>query len=56
MQVLGLIAAGHTTVQIATRLYQSERTVKGDLAAYAIRHQLRNRAHAVAHAIRAGII
>jgi DNA-binding NarL/FixJ family response regulator len=56
VQVLHLIATGHTTAQIATLLHQSERTVKSDLAAYASRYELRNRAHAVAHAIRAGII
>ncbi|MET7728367.1 helix-turn-helix transcriptional regulator [Streptomyces mirabilis] len=54
--VLKLVAEGLDTREIAGRLSYSERTVKGILHNVMARLQLRNRAHAVAFAIRQGHI
>jgi DNA-binding NarL/FixJ family response regulator len=55
-QVLRLVADGHGTAEIATRLCYSERTVKNVLHDVTSRLQLRNRSHAVAYALREGLI
>ena len=54
--VLRLVADGLDTKEIAGRLSYSERTVKGLLHDVMVRRQLRNRAHAVAFAVREGYI
>jgi DNA-binding NarL/FixJ family response regulator len=54
--VLKLIAEGHDTAEIAKALSYSERTVKSVLHNAMIRLQVRNRSHAVAYAVREGLI
>lgn len=54
--VLRMVAEGMETQEIAERLCYSERTVKGILHDITGRFQLRNRAHAVAFALREGLI
>jgi DNA-binding NarL/FixJ family response regulator len=54
--VLRLVADGHDTSEIATALCYSERTVKNVLHDLNTRLQLRNRSHAVAYAVREGLI
>ncbi len=54
--VLRLIADGLDTAEIAGRLAYSERTIKTVLQGLMSRMQLRNRAHAVAYALREGFI
>lgn len=54
--VLRLVADGHDTSEIATQLSYSERTVKNVLHDLNTRLQLRNRSHAVAYAVREGLI
>jgi DNA-binding CsgD family transcriptional regulator len=56
VDVLGLLADGLNTAEIADRLNYSERTVKNTIYIVTSRLKLRNRAHAVAFAIRAGAI
>lgn len=56
VDVLRLMAEGHDTAEIARNLYYSERTVKSVIYKLMARQRLRNRAHAVAHALRAGAI
>jgi DNA-binding NarL/FixJ family response regulator len=55
-QVLRLVADGLDTTEIATQLCYSERTVKNVLHDVTTRLQLRNRSHAVAYAVREGLI
>lgn len=55
-RVLRLLADGADTREIAHRLCYSERTVKTVIQDIANRFGLRNRAHAVAYAIREGLI
>ncbi|MBE1577839.1 response regulator transcription factor [Amycolatopsis roodepoortensis] len=55
-KVLRMIADGLETKEIADRLSYSERTVKSILHDITNRFQLRNRAHAVAFALREGLI
>jgi DNA-binding NarL/FixJ family response regulator len=55
-QVLRLVADGHDTAEIAALLCYSERTVKNVLHDVTSRLQLRNRSHAVAYALREGLI
>jgi DNA-binding NarL/FixJ family response regulator len=55
-QVLQLCADGHDTAAIARRLCYSERTVKNVLHDLTVRLGLRNRTHAVAYALREGLI
>ncbi|MFI0485450.1 LuxR C-terminal-related transcriptional regulator [Actinomadura sp. 9N215] len=55
-EVLCLIADGLDTSEIAGKLAYSERTVKNVLHGLMTRLQLRNRAHAVAYALREGYI
>jgi DNA-binding NarL/FixJ family response regulator len=56
VDVLRLVAEGQELSDIATKLSYSERTVKYVLYGLMKRLQLRNRAHAVSYAIRAGLI
>lgn len=56
IDILRLIADGLDTREIASQLAYSERTVKNVLHQLTTRMQLRNRAHAVAHALREGYI
>ncbi|KQV19140.1 MULTISPECIES: LuxR family transcriptional regulator [unclassified Kitasatospora] len=54
--ILRLVAEGWDTGEIASKLSYSERTVKNVLHGLTSRLNLRNRAHAVAHALREGYI
>ncbi|WP_082120009.1 helix-turn-helix transcriptional regulator [Saccharothrix sp. ST-888] len=56
VDVLRLVAEGMDTGEIAVKLAYSERTVKNVLHTVTTRLQLRNRAHAVAYALREGYI
>lgn len=56
VEVLKLVAEGWDTAQIAHKLSYSERTVKNVLHDITTRLQLRNRSHAVAYAMREGLI
>jgi DNA-binding NarL/FixJ family response regulator len=55
-QVLRLVADGFDTGEIALRMCYSERTVKNVVHDLTTRLQLRNRTHAVAYAVREGLI
>lgn len=55
-EVLRLVAEGHDTSEIAAQLCYSERTVKNVLHDLTTRLQLKNRTHAVAYAMREGLI
>lgn len=56
LAVLRLVADGYDTQDIAKKLSYSERTVKNVIHDITVRLNLRNRSHAVAHAIRHGLI
>jgi DNA-binding NarL/FixJ family response regulator len=56
IEVLRLVADGYDTAEIARELAYSERTVKNVLHDVTSRLQLRNRSHAVAYALRQGLI
>ncbi|WP_369383748.1 response regulator transcription factor [Streptomyces sp. cg36] len=56
VDVLRLIAEGLDTAEVASKLSYSERTVKNVIHALTTRLHLRNRAHAVAYALREGYI
>lgn len=56
VEVLRLVSEGWDTSQIALKLSYSERTVKNVLHDVTTRLQLRNRSHAVAYAMREGLI
>jgi DNA-binding NarL/FixJ family response regulator len=56
LTVLRLVADGYSTAEIAGQLTYSERTIKNALHDLAMRFQLRNRTHAVAFAVREGLI
>lgn len=55
-EVLRLVADGRSTSEIACTMCYSERTVKNVLHDLVTRLQLRNRTHAVAYALREGLI
>ena len=55
-EVLRLVAEGHDTSEIAAQMCYSERTVKNVLHDLTTRLQLKNRTHAVAYAMREGLI
>ena len=55
-EVLRLVAEGLDTSEIASRMCYSERTVKNVLHDLTSRLQLKNRTHAVAYAVREGLI
>jgi DNA-binding NarL/FixJ family response regulator len=56
VEVLRLVAEGLDTAEIASRLSYSQRTIKTVLHDVTTRLQLRNRSHAVAYALREGLI
>lgn len=56
VDVLRLVAEGMDTGEIASKLSYSERTVKNVMHGLTTRLRLRNRAHAVAYALREGYI
>jgi DNA-binding NarL/FixJ family response regulator len=56
LKVLRLLADGCTTGEIARELCYSERTIKNAIQALTARLHLRNRSHAVAYAVRQGLI
>lgn len=56
VSVLRLLAEGLDTSEVGGRLYYSERTVKNIIHDVTSRLALRNRTHAVAYAIRQGLI
>jgi DNA-binding NarL/FixJ family response regulator len=56
INVLRLVAEGHDTLEIGQRLFFSERTVKNIIHDITTRLHLRNRTHAVAYALRQGLI
>jgi DNA-binding CsgD family transcriptional regulator len=56
IEVLKLVADGFDTAEIATKLSYSQRTVKNVLHDVTSRLHLRNRSHAVAYALRHGLI
>jgi DNA-binding NarL/FixJ family response regulator len=55
-EVLRLVSEGYDTAEIAERLCYSERTVKNVIHDVTSRLGLRNRSHAVAYALREGLI
>jgi DNA-binding NarL/FixJ family response regulator len=55
-EVLRLVADGYDTAEVADQLAYSESTIKGVLAKIMTRLEARNRCHAVAIAIRDGLI
>ena len=56
IEVLRLVAEGFDTAEIATSLCYSERTIKNVIHDVTARLNLRNRSHAVAYAVRQGLI
>lgn len=56
LQVLGLIAQGATNEEISQQMFWSERTVKRKVEEITSKLQVRNRAQAVAEAIKRGLI
>jgi DNA-binding NarL/FixJ family response regulator len=54
--VLKLVAEGHETSEIAQQLAFSERTIKNVIHDLTTRLNLRNRTHAVAYALKQGLI
>src|SRR5262249_38247397 len=56
VDVLRLVADGLDTTEIAAKLSYSERTIKNILHDVVSRFGLRNRSHAVAYALREGLI
>jgi DNA-binding NarL/FixJ family response regulator len=56
LSVLRLLADGHDTAEVGRQLFYSERTVKNIVHDLTSRLELRNRTHAVAYAIRQGLI
>jgi DNA-binding NarL/FixJ family response regulator len=56
IEVLRLLSEGLDTIEVSQRLYYSERTVKNIIHNVTSRLDLRNRTHAVAYAIRQGLI
>lgn len=56
LNVLKLLAQGLDTSEVSGQLYYSERTVKNIIHDITSRLELRNRTHAVAYAIKAGLI
>ena len=55
-EVLRLVADGFDTTDIAQQLAYSESTIKGILAKLMARMDARNRCHAIAIAVRGGLI
>ncbi|MGH2943697.1 MAG: LuxR C-terminal-related transcriptional regulator, partial [Solirubrobacteraceae bacterium] len=55
-RVLALIAVGRQTREIATELCYSERTIKNVLHDIVTKLNVRSRSHAIAYAVREGLI
>jgi DNA-binding NarL/FixJ family response regulator len=56
LSVLRLLAEGYDTNEVGSQLFYSERTVKNIIHDLTSRLELRNRTHAVAYAIKQGLI
>jgi DNA-binding NarL/FixJ family response regulator len=56
LRILRLLADGLSTLEIAREMAYSERTIKQAVHAITTRLKLRNRSHAVAYAVRKGLI
>ena len=56
VEVLKMLAEGHDTAAIAGTLAYSERTIKNIIHDVTVRLNLRNRSHAVAYAVKSGLI
>jgi DNA-binding NarL/FixJ family response regulator len=56
LRILRLLADGFSTIEIAREMAYSERTIKQAVHAMTTRLKLRNRSHAVAFAVRKGLI
>ncbi|MCB5906970.1 helix-turn-helix transcriptional regulator [Streptomyces pinistramenti] len=56
VEVLRLLADGLNTKEVAGRIGCSERTIKSVIHQLVARHNLRNRTHAVAFALRTGVL
>lgn len=56
IDVLALVAEGFDTCEISAKLAYSERTIKNVIHDVTLRLNLRNRTHAVAYALRKGLI
>jgi DNA-binding NarL/FixJ family response regulator len=56
VRVLRLLADGMDTAEVGRELFYSERTVKNIVHDITSRLELRNRTHAVAYAIKQGLI
>ena len=56
LRILRLLADGLSTIEIAREMAYSERTIKQAVHAMTTRLKLRNRSHAVAFAVRKGLI
>jgi DNA-binding NarL/FixJ family response regulator len=56
LRILRLLAEGLSTLEIARELAYSERTIKQAVHSMTTRLRLRNRSHAVAFAVRKGLI
>jgi len=56
LEVLRLVGEGYDTAEVAEQLSYSESTIKGVLAKVMARLDARNRSHAVAVAVRGGLI
>ncbi|CAN5692858.1 response regulator transcription factor [soil metagenome] len=56
LSVLRLLADGHDTAEVGRQLFYSERTVKNVIHDVTSRLALRNRTHAVAYALKQGLI
>ena len=56
IEVLKLVAEGCDTAEIAYRLAYSQRTIKNIVHDVTTRFNLRNRSHAIAYALRAGVL
>jgi DNA-binding NarL/FixJ family response regulator len=56
LAVLRLLAEGFDTTEVSSQLFYSERTVKNIIHDLTSRLELRNRTHAVAYAIKQGLI
>jgi len=56
VEVLKMLSEGHDTAAIARTLAYSERTIKNIIHDVTVRLNLRNRSHAVAYAVKSGLI
>lgn len=56
IRVLGMVAQGDTNEEIAQKMHWSERTIKREIEGVMVKLGARNRAQAVAEAIRRGLI